>query len=72
MAQNETINSSETSITSKNGNKANFTAKIRKRDILYKVNFMAQNMYCVTRDSIKPYRKQAIFFCKRDVTGPSV
>ena len=57
---------------SKNGNTVNFTAKIRKRDIPYKVNFMAQNIYCVTRHSIKPYRKQTFFFSERDVTGPSV
>ena len=33
---------------------------------------MSQNIYCVTHESIKPYKKTGLFFCERDVTGPLV
>ena len=44
----------------------------QKRDIPYQANFMAQHIYDVTRDSIKPYKKTGLCFNERDVTGPTV
>ena len=40
--------------------------------VLYKVNFMAQDIYFVTRDSIKSYKKTGLFFSESGVTRPTV
>ena len=68
MAQNITINASKTVKgykycwnTLKKGQLYGANSETWQSHISCKVNFMAQNVYYKTRDSIKPYEKQDFF-----------